>query len=188
MAKTASVMLPLGTTAPYFYLEDVISGKPVSLKTEKPYRATVIMFICNHCPYVKHAIPGIVNLANDYQSKDIRFIAINSNDITQYPDDSPEQMKQIAQTYAYPFPYLFDVTQEVAKAYQAACTPDFYVFDEALSLVYRGQMDDSRPGNAIPVTAACLRHALDCILLDQPMPKHQKPSLGCNIKWKESGI
>ena len=183
MVKTASTMLELGTSAPHFFLKDVVNDDSISLEDDA-YFATVIMFICNHCPYVKHVNSGIIDLANDYQPKGIRFIAINSNDAIQYPDDSPLQMKRVAQELNYPFPYLFDSTQEVAKAYQAACTPDFYVFDEGLKLVYRGQMDDSRPGNDIPVTGNSIRQALDCLLAHQPISKVQKPSLGCNIKWK----
>lgn len=184
MAKTPSSMLPLGTIAPSFYLEDVVTGRVVSLETDHRPLATVIMFICNHCPYVKHANEGIVALAKDYQSKNIQFIAINSNDADQFPDDSPEQMKRVAIEEGYTFPYLYDITQEVAKAYQAACTPDFYIFDENLSLVYRGQMDDSRPGNALPVTGESIRGALNAILAKQAVSEVQKPSLGCNIKWK----
>jgi thiol-disulfide isomerase/thioredoxin len=185
MAKTPSLMLPLGTIAPSFYLKDVLSDEIVSLETSHRPLATVIMFICNHCPYVKHANEGIVALANDYQSKNIRFIAINANDVNQFPDDAPEEMKRVGREVGYTFPYLYDITQEVAKAYQAACTPDFYIFDANLSLVYRGQMDDSRPGNTIPVTGKSIREALDCIIAQRPVSKIQKPSLGCNIKWKE---
>lgn len=184
MAKTPSSMLALGTPAPHFCLNNVLTGKTVSLNDSPQYVATVIMFICNHCPYVKHANPGIIALANDYLPKRVRFIAINANDIMQYPDDSPEQMKRIAQELDYPFPYLYDETQEVAKAYQAACTPDFYVFNAELALVYRGQMDDSRPGSSLPVTGADIRTALDCLISKQPISLSQKPSLGCNIKWK----
>ncbi|MDP1614857.1 MAG: thioredoxin family protein [Methylococcales bacterium] len=184
MVRTASSMLTLGTAAPHFCLEDVQSGEMIALDAEPGVKASVIMFICNHCPYVKHVISGIVDLAREYQAKGIRFIAINSNDASQYPDDSPENMKRLAKADQYPFPYLFDATQEVARAYQAACTPDFYVFDEALSLVYRGQLDDSRPGNKIPVTGASIRQALDEVLANRPVPVEQKPSLGCNIKWR----
>lgn len=185
MAKTASTMLPLGTYAPQFSLIDVVSGKPVSLKGNKDALATVIMFICNHCPYVKHVNKELTRLANDYMCKEIRFIAINSNDIDKYPDDSPENMKKIALEQDYPFPYLFDETQEVAKAYQAACTPDFFVFNKDNMLSYRGQLDDSRPGNHIKVNGNSIRLALDCLLNNKPIPDLQKPSMGCNIKWKE---
>lgn len=184
MAKTASNMVKLGTNAPDFQLRDVLSDRHVSLAEPKQYKATVIMFICNHCPYVKHINPELTILANDYLSKGVRFIAINSNDITNYPDDSPENMKISAAENHYPFPYLFDETQEVARAYQAACTPDFFIFNAQLSLAYRGQLDDSRPGNGIPVTGSSIRQALDCILNDTPINFVQKPSLGCNIKWK----
>ncbi|MBH8599229.1 thioredoxin family protein [Thermoactinomyces sp. CICC 10523] len=185
MARTESNMFPLGADAPLFSLPDVISGKNVSLTEQKSDIATVIMFICNHCPFVKHVQPELVRLANDYISKGISFIAINSNDAVKYPDDSPEKMKEVAEEFKYPFPYLFDETQEVAKAYQAACTPDFYIFDKNLKCVYRGQLDDSRPGNEIPVTGESIRGALDQILNNEPVTVKQKPSLGCNIKWKE---
>lgn len=186
MAKTLSSMLPLGTPAPNFSLPDVISGKPVHIdhKEDAP-PATVVMFICNHCPYVKHINKQLVKLAHTYQAKGIRFIAINSNDVQNYPDDSPENMKKTAREEGYPFPYLFDETQEVAKAYQATCTPDFFVFDNKLTLVYRGQLDDARPGNNIEVTGESLRHALDSILVNKDLLEPQKPSLGCNIKWKK---
>lgn len=147
--------------------------------------ATVIFFICNHCPFVKRVQEELVKLAQDYLPKGITFIAINSNDAVQYPDDSPEKMKEIANELAYPFPYLFDETQEVAQAFEAACTPDFYVFDNRLTCVYRGQLDDSRPGNDIPVTGESIREALEQILANEPVSVEQKPSLGCNIKWKE---
>ena len=185
MAKTASLMLPLGTHAPQFSLLDVVSGKTVSLNNNKDANATVIMFICNHCPYVKHVNNELSRLCNDYISKGVRFIAINSNDIDKYPDDSPENMKTAALEHSYPFPYLYDETQEVAKAYQAACTPDFFVFDKDLMLSYRGQLDDARPGNNIKVNGNSVRLALDCLLNNRPVPEHQKPSMGCNIKWKK---
>ncbi len=184
MARTPSVMLPLGTKAPDFKLFDVVSGHWISLYDHKNYQATVIMFICNHCPFVKHVNTELTRLAHDYQPKGIRFLAINSNDVVNYPDDSPDKMKSTAQQNSYTFAYLYDETQEVAKAYQAACTPDFYIFDNNYSLAYRGQLDDSRPGNTIPVTGESIRHALDCILQDKPVSSEQKPSLGCNIKWK----
>lgn len=185
MAKTESNMFPLGKEAPDFALPDVISEKTVSLKDVQSSVATVIMFICNHCPYVKHVQNQLVQLANEYIPKGISFVAINSNDVKQYPDDSPEKMKEVAEKLQYPFPYLFDETQETAKAYQAACTPDFYVFDGELKCVYRGQLDDSRPGNDIPVTGESIRTALDQIISGEPVTVTQKPSLGCNIKWKQ---
>lgn len=184
MAKTPSNMLTLGTLAPQFSLLDVVSGKKVTLNDNQNAQATLIMFICNHCPFVKHVNQELTRLAQDYIPKNVRVIAINSNDVDNYPDDSPENMKRTAQAENYPFPYLFDETQEVAKAYHAACTPDFYVFDSKLMLVYRGQLDESRPGNAIPVSGRSIRDALDCLLTAKPVNPEQKPSLGCNIKWK----
>jgi peroxiredoxin len=184
MSATASNMLALGTKAPDFDLQDVISGKNVSLYDLKINKATVIMFICNHCPYVKHIIHELVKLANEYIPKGITFIAISSNDIENYPEDSPEKMEQIAIELGYPFPYLFDETQEIAKAYHAACTPDFYIFDKGLKLVYRGQFDDSRPGNNIAVTGMDIRKALDNIIIGKRVDENQKASVGCNIKWK----
>lgn len=175
-------MLPLGTHAPDFTLFDTQSGKDVSVAELKSDIATVIMFICNHCPFVQHVHEQLIQLADDYQSKGISFIAINSNDVKSYPADSPEKMKEAG----YPFPYLFDATQEVAKAYHAACTPDFYIFDKNLQCVYRGQLDDSRPGNNIPVTGKDVRLALDAILAGQTINAAQKPSMGCNIKWISS--
>jgi hypothetical protein len=142
------------------------------------------MFICNHCPYVVHVNEALVAIVNHYQKKGIAFIAISSNDATQYPQDAPDKMKAQALANNYPFPYLYDDTQAVAKAYEAACTPDLFVFDAQLKLTYRGQLDDSRPGNSIPVTGADLRHALDCLLNHTENTKRQKPSIGCNIKWK----
>ncbi len=184
MVKTVSNMLPLGTQAPAFTLKDVITGEQVKLSKAQGVNGTVIMFICNHCPYVKHVNAELTRLANDYKEKGIQFIAINSNNVEQYPVDSPENMIITASENQYPFPYLFDKTQEVAKAYHAACTPDFYLFDENLELVYRGQLDDSRPGNHIPVTGQSLRDALENLLDNKPISPVQKPSLGCNIKWK----
>lgn len=185
MAKTPSNMIPLGTVAPEFTLTDTVSGKTVSLSELKSDVATVIVFMCNHCPFVRHVIDQLVQTANDYMPKGVRFVAINANDAEQYPDDSPEQMKKFAEEKRFPFPYLFDSTQEVAKAYDAACTPDFYVFDGELRCVYRGQFDDARPGNEVPVTGRDLRAALDCLLEGRPVPTDQKPSIGCNIKWKQ---
>jgi thiol-disulfide isomerase/thioredoxin len=187
MAKTPSSMLPLGTQAPGFSLTDVITDMPVNLhQSDNQEAATVICFICNHCPYVKYINQALTKLANDYIPKHIRFIAINSNDTDNYPDDSPENMKITAQNEGYAFPYLFDSTQEVAKAYHAACTPDFFVFDQDLRLAYRGQLDDARPGNGITPSGTSIREALDCLLQGAPVSDHQKPSIGCNIKWKEN--
>lgn len=179
-------MIPLGTRAFGFSLPDVRTGTAYTLKDDLRFKATVIMFICNHCPYVKHINEALVKLAKDFQDKGVNFIAINANDVEHYPDDSPENMKKTAQALGYPFPYLYDESQEVARAYQAACTPDFYVFDQKLELVYRGQFDDSRPGNLLPVTGESIRSALECLLLDEPVDPNQKPSLGCNIKWRQN--
>ena len=185
MVATPSTMLELGTKAPEFSLPDTISGETLSLAGLKSDQATVVMFICNHCPFVKHVNPQLVQLANDYQPRGVSFAAISSNDVENYPEDSPEKMKEYAARLGYPFPYLYDVTQEVAMAYSAACTPDFYIFDRDLKLVYRGQLDDSRPNSGIPLTGADMRAALEDILAGEPVNPDQKPSLGCNIKWKE---
>lgn len=185
MARTSSTMLELGTQAPDFALTDVISGRQISLKNAQGSVATVIMFICNHCPYVKFVNKELTRLANDYQSKAVSFIAINANDIENYPDDSPDNMKKTATEHQYPFPYLFDETQEVAKAYKAACTPDFYVFNNELSLVYRGQLDDARPGGDKEPNGNSIRTALDNLISGKPVSVDQTPSLGCNIKWKK---
>lgn len=187
MVKTASSMLPLGTQAPQFSLKNVVDGKMVNFNTNHHDIATVIMFICNHCPYVKHISQQLYQLPRDYANQRIRFLAINANDTESYPDDSPEQMQRIAKEQNYLFPYLFDETQEVASAYHATCTPDFFIFNKDNQLVYRGQLDDSRPGNHLPVDGHSIRLALDCIIHNQPIPDEiQKPSLGCNIKWKNS--
>ena len=184
MARVPSVMVPLGTEAPHFSLPDTVSGKNYSLEDFMGKTGTVVMFICNHCPFVKHVSHELVKLANDYKNKGIGFAAISANDVVNYPEDSPELMKQVALQLNYPFPYLYDESQEVAKAYDAVCTPDFFVFDKNLQLVYRGQLDDSRPGNSIPVAGSDIRQALDCLITGQPVPAGQKPSIGCNIKWK----
>lgn len=184
MTKTASYMLPLGTQAPLFSLTDSVTGNVINLEQSKGVVATVICFICNHCPYVKHIYQELPRLASDYQDQGISFLAINSNDTEQYPEDSAENMQKIANKLSYPFPYLFDETQEVALAYQAKCTPDFFVFDDQLKLVYRGQFDNSRPGNNLEVTGRSIRNALDCLINHHEISADQKPSLGCNIKWK----
>ncbi len=184
MARTLSKMLPLNTIAPDFSLYETITGKTLSLNELKGKKATVIMFICNHCPFVKHVNKQISKLAKDYTDKEVGFVAISSNDVENYPQDGPELMRSSAIENKYTFPYLYDETQEVAKAYDAACTPDFYIFDSSLKLKYRGQLDDSRPENGIPVTGKDLRHALDCILENNENTSAQKPSIGCNIKWK----
>jgi len=183
MARTPSNMLPLGTTAPEFSLMDTVTERTINLQALKGKKGTVIMFICNHCPFVKHVNPVISKLAKTYQTKDIAFVAISSNDIENYPQDAPHLMKRTAKEEAYTFPYLYDRTQEVAKAYKAACTPDFYLFDKDLKLVYRGQMDDSRPGNGIPVTGNDLTNAMNALIEGREIDIRQKPSIGCNIKW-----
>ena len=179
-------MLPLGTRAPAFMLPDTVSGRTLSLEALKGATGTVVMFICNHCPYVMHVNAGLVRTARDYAEKGISFIAISSNDAVSHPDDAPGRMKAVAQQLGYPFPYLYDESQAVAKAYQAACTPDLYLFDAGLACVYRGQFDDSRPGNNVPVTGQDLRAAMDALLAGKPVSPAQKPSVGCNIKWKRS--
>lgn len=184
MAATPSNMLPLGTVAPDFTLPDTVSGQVMSLRDLVSDQATVVMFICNHCPFVKHVQQELVRLANDYQPKGVSFAAISANDVANYPEDSPGKMKALAEQLGFPFPYLYDESQEVARAYQAACTPDFYIFDGGMKLVYRGQLDDSRPGNGVPVTGGDIRAALDAILAGRSVDPNQKPSIGCNIKWK----
>lgn len=184
MSLTDSTMLPLGTTAPDFELFDTISRETLSLTELKSSVATVIMFICNHCPFVQHVRAELAALAHEYQAKGIVFIAISSNDVDNYPADAPDKMHDFAHQSDFTFPYLYDETQDVAKAYQAACTPEFYVFDQALACVYRGQLDDSRPSNSVPVTGRDLRQALDTILAGGAVSAQQKPSQGCNIKWK----
>jgi len=176
-------MLPLGTTAPDFKLPDT-QGKVVSLADFKDRSALLVLFICNHCPYVKHIRTGLAQLARDYQPTQVGIVAINSNDVANYPDDSPAKMKTEVKSAGYSFPYLYDETQAVAKAYRAACTPDIYLFDKNQKLVYRGQFDDSRPGNGVPVTGKDLRDALDAVLAGKAVPPNQKASMGCNIKWK----
>lgn len=180
MARTPSNMLALGTQAPSFSLLDTNSGETVSLADLKSDSGTLIMFICNHCPFVKHIKDELISLGEEYQAKGIAVIAISSNDVENYPADSPELMAE----EGYPFPYLYDESQDVARAYEAACTPDFYLFDGSLELAYRGQLDGSRPDNGVPVTGADLRAALEALLAGKPVPADQQPSLGCNIKWK----
>lgn len=185
MALTYSTMLPLGTAAPPFSLPDAVSGKMMSLSELRSDKATLVMFICNHCPFVQHIQSELARFARDYVAKGVSVIAINSNDVAAYPEDSPEKMREVAQRLGYVFPYLFDETQEVARAYNAACTPDFFLFDSSLRLVYRGQFDDSRPSNGVAVTGKDLRAALDNLLAGRPVSAEQKPSVGCNIKWKK---
>ena len=184
MSATLSKMVDLGTPAPDFNLKDAISGEYVTLNGMKSEIATVIMFICNHCPYVKHIYHDLSDLAKEYIPKGISFAAINSNNYLAYPDDSPEKMKDLAIELGFTFPYLVDESQDVAKSYQATCTPDFFVYDKNLKLVYRGQFDDSRPGNGKPVTGKDLRNALESLLNGGEVNKEQIPSIGCNIKWK----
>ncbi len=182
MVKTASTMLPLGTLAPGFRLPNV-DGSIVSIEDVADGKALVVVFMCNHCPFVKHVAAELVRLSRDYASKGVKLVGISSNDVSTYPDDSPEAMKEEAKVQGYDFPYLYDETQEVAQAYRAACTPDFFVFDAHRKLAYRGQLDDSRPKNGLPVTGENLRNALDLILSGQSAPAEQRPSIGCNIKW-----
>jgi peroxiredoxin len=183
MALTPSTMLPLGTKAPGFRLTDT-DGKTVSLEDAKEARALLVIFLCNHCPFVKHVQLELAKLCREYMDKGVAVVGISANDVASQPDDGPDRMAQEKARVGYPFPYLYDENQDVAKAYQAACTPDFYVFDRDRALVYRGQMDDSRPDNGIPVTGKDLRSALDAVLAGNAVSQVQKPSLGCNIKWK----
>ena len=184
MARTPSNMLPLGTKAPDFSLFDTVSEQTLSLQELKGEKGTVIMFICNHCPFVVHVNPEISRLGLEFKGKGINFIAISSNDVENYPQDAPHLMTETAKKEGYSFPYLYDENQDVAKAYDAACTPDFYLFNNHLDLVYRGQLDDSRPGNGIPLTGNDLRNAMDQLLTGKTISENQKPSIGCNIKWK----
>jgi peroxiredoxin len=183
MVRTPSTMLPLGTSAPDFSLPDV-EGRTVSLADYADSPVLLVMFICNHCPFVKHVAAALAELAREYQQRGVAVVGINSNNVQQYPDDTPDKMAEEVASRGYTFPYLYDESQEVAKAYRAACTPDFYVFDDDRRLIYRGQMDSSRPGNEIEVTGEDLRAALDAALAGRPVPDQQSPSIGCNIKWK----
>lgn len=184
MALTPSNMIPLGTPAPGFTLPDTVTGNSFSLQDLRGEKATVVMFLSNHCPYVKHVNSELVRMGNEYQPKGVKFIAISSNDVVSHPDDAPDKMKETAQQLGYPFPYLYDESQQVAKAYDAACTPDFYIFDKDLKLVYRGQLDDSRPSNQVPLTGKDMRAALDNILSGKEVSPYQRPGIGCNIKWR----
>ena len=183
MAETPSTMLALGTKAPHFRLPDPY-GKWVSLDDFKEAPALLVAFMCNHCPYVKHIQSKLAEVAKEYQAKGVGVVGINSNDVANYPDDRPEKMAEEIKQVGYTFPYLYDESQDVAKAYRAACTPDFYLFDREHRLVYRGQFDDSRPGSGRPVTGADLRAALEAVLAGRSVAGNQRPSLGCNIKWK----
>ena len=184
MAKTASTMLPLGTPAPDFALPDTVSGQTVSYADIAGSKATLVMFICNHCPFVKHVLDELVRLGHDYGKPEVGIVAISSNDVHGYPQDRPERMKELAESRNFAFPYLYDEPQNTARAYGAACTPDFYVFDADQRLAYRGQLDDSRPGNGTPVTGRDIRAALDALLAGASVSQDQKPSIGCNIKWR----
>ncbi|MBW4665230.1 MAG: thioredoxin family protein [Chroococcus sp. CMT-3BRIN-NPC107] len=184
MVLTASTMLPLGTKAPEFKLPDVGSGKLISLSDYAKKQATLVMFICQHCPFVKHIKVQLAQLGNDYANSNLGIIAISANDVSKHPDDAPEYLQAMAQELSLTFPICYDETQEIAKAYTAACTPDFFLFDPSLQLVYRGQLDDSRPSNGKPVTGADLRAAIEAVLAGKPVDIEQKPSVGCNIKWK----
>ena len=186
MVMTPSTMLPLGTEAPDFRLPDT-EGKTVSREEFKDARALLVIFMCNHCPFVKHIREGLARFGRDYRERGVAVVGINANDVANYPDDSPEKMAEEVRQAGYTFPYLYDETQKVAKAYRAACTPDFFLFDGAHRLAYRGQFDASRPGNGLPVTGADLRLATDALLDGKPISEDQTPSIGCNIKWKSGG-
>jgi peroxiredoxin len=186
MALTPSTMLPLGTIAPDFQLPDVVSNRLVSPATFKGKKALLVMFICRHCPFVKHIQQELARLGTDYRDKNVGIVAISANDAANYPDDAPDKLKMMAQELGFTFPFCYDESQAVARSYQAACTPDFFLFDENQSLVYRGQLDDSRPSNNLPVTGTDLRAAIDAVLAGKPVTTEQKPSIGCNIKWKPS--
>ncbi|MCP2027286.1 peroxiredoxin [Flavobacterium sp. HSC-32F16] len=184
MARTSSNMISLGTIAPEFNLPDTNSNNMYSFEDLKGSKGTLVIFMCNHCPFVLHVINEIVMIANDYRVQGLGVIAVSSNDIVKYPEDSPELMTDFALEHKIDFPYLFDETQETAKAYDAACTPDFYLFDNQDRLFYRGQLDDSRPGNGIPLSGTDLRNAIDALIYNRTLNEIQKPSIGCNIKWK----
>ncbi len=184
MVQTPSTMLALGTSAPAFNLPDVVSGDSVSLKDFASKKALLVMFLCRHCPYVKHVQQEVARIGKDYAAKDVGLVAISANDADTYREDAPQSLKEMAEELDFKFPFLYDESQEVAKAYTAACTPDFFIFDENRELAYRGQLDGSRPGNGVPVTGVDLRSALDAVLADKPVNPDQRPSVGCNIKWK----
>lgn len=177
-------MLALGTAAPDFQLPDVVTGQTVSLASFSGKTALLVMFICRHCPFVKHVQDELAALGKDYQDQAVAIVAISANDADNYPDDAPDQLKQMAEELGFTFPLCYDASQSVAKAYTAACTPDFFLFDADRKLVYRGQLDDSRPGNDKPVNGEDIRAAIDALLAGQPVPANQQPSIGCNIKWK----
>ena len=185
MALTPSTMLALGTKAPEFQLPDAVSGKTISLSTFSGTQALLVMFICRHCPYVQHVKDELARLGRDYANKSVGMVAISANDAANYPDDAPEQLKEMAKELGFTFAFCYDASQETAKAYTAACTPDFFLFDDKRTLVYRGQLDDSRPGNNKPVTGRDLRAAIDAVVAGKPVKAEQMPSVGCNIKWKK---
>lgn len=185
MARTPSTMVPLGTPAPGFTLPDTVSGKDMSWNDVKGEKGTLVAFICNHCPFVKHVNPELVRLSKEYGPKGIKLVAISSNDAEQYPDDGPEHMKRNAMAVGYDFPYLYDESQDTARDHDAACTPDFFLFDAEEKLSYRGQLDASRPGNDIPLTGHDMRKAMNALLEGMPVDELQFPSIGCNIKWKK---
>lgn len=184
MSLTPSRMVALRERAPEFSLPEAASGKTISLAAFKDKKLLLVMFICRHCPYVQHIKEELAQLGRDYAAKDVGIVAISSNDIRNHPEDAPAKLQEMARELGFTFPFCFDETQETAKAYQATCTPDFFLFDRNRQLIYRGQLDDSRPGNGKPVTGEDLRKALESALANQPVPKDQKPSVGCNIKWK----
>jgi peroxiredoxin len=184
MVRTPSTMVPLGTSAPDFALPDTVSGRTVKLADSQGKKALLVIFLCNHCPYVMHVREGLIALGRDYEKKDVAIVAISSNDPKTHPDDAPDRLAAEAKRLGYRFPVLFDASQDVAKAFRAACTPDFFLYDAKRRLVYRGQLDDSRPGNDLPLTGADLRAAIDAVLVDRPVASKQTPSLGCNIKWR----
>lgn len=184
MARTESTMLPLGTKAPDFNLTDVVSGQSISLATFADRKALFVMFICRHCPFVKHVQAELASIGRDYADRELGIVAISTNDAENYPDDAPDKLKLMAKELDFKFPLCYDESQAVAKAYTAACTPDFFLFDGDRALVYRGQLDDSRPGNSAPVNGKDLREAIEAVLSDRPAIIEQKPSIGCNIKWK----
>ncbi len=184
MARTASTMLSLGTQAPDFNLPDVVADRTINLSSFSDKKVLLVMFICRHCPFVKHIQDELAMLGQNYQSESVGIVAISANDAEKYPDDGPDSLKEMAQELGFTFPLCYDATQETAKAYTAACTPDFFLFNRDRQLIYRGQLDDSRPGNDKPVTGKDLREAIAAALADQPINPNQMPSIGCNIKWK----
>ena len=185
MVLTSSMMLALGTKAPDFQLPDVVSGETISLDNFKNQKGLLVMFICRHCPYVQHVKYELARFGKDFAGFDLGIVAISANDVKQYPEDAPEKLREMSQELGFTFPFCYDESQEVAKTYTAACTPDFFLFDQKRELVYRGQLDDSRPGDGKPVTGQDLRTAIDAVLAGNPISGEQKPSIGCNIKWKQ---